>query len=244
MGLAWRGASQSDAGFKRTGPRSASFRVRRGDERPKKGIGRASEDGYFFVNRTLSSDSEEQGPKVTLRDELRDMTPRLRRYARALTSGNAASNELADDIVHTTLMRALGARHVGGAADLTVRLYATVTQIHREAATVGQQARAANSGQPALIADRGGARTAGQMLGRQTKLSAGLLRLPLEDREALLLVGLEGFDHGEAARILRISRTALIMRLTAARTALDSFLVARPRVASQSAVPYLRLVRS
>ena len=190
------------------------------------------------------SDSVRWGPKVTLREELRDMTPRLRRYARALTSGNSASNEIADDIVHTTLMRALGSRHVGGAADLTVRLYATVTQIHREAVTVGRQARAANSGQPALIAERGDALKAGQMLGRQTKLSAGLLSLPLEDREALLLVGLEGFDHCEAARILRISRSALIMRLTAARTALDSFLVARPLTAPQGAVPYLRLVRS
>ena len=183
-----------------------------------------------------------EGPRVTLRDELRDMTPRLRRYARALTSGNSTSNELADDIVHTTLMRALGARHVGGSTDLAVRLYATVTQIHREAATVGQQARAAASGQPALIVDRGGVHATGQMLGRQTKLSAGLLSLPLEDREALLLVGLEGFDHGEAARILRISRGALITRLTAARTALDSYLAARPH--PQGAVPYLRLVRS
>ena len=185
-----------------------------------------------------------RGLRVALRDDLRDMTPRLRRYARALTSGTAAANTFADDIVHTTLMRALGARHIGGAADLTVRLYATVTQIHREAVSVGRQARAANSGQPALIADRERTPVVGRPLGRQTKLSAGLLSLSLEDREALLLVGLEGFDHCEAARILRISRGGLISRLTAARTALDLFLVATPDVAPVGTVPYLRLVRS
>ena len=180
-----------------------------------------------------------------LRDTLKDLTPRLRRYARALSAGSPAANELADDLVHATLIRALGARHIGGNHDLAVRLFATVTQVHRDIALSNRQVRAAAVGQPALIADASGART-GTVSARQTKLSAALLSLTLDDREALLLVGLEGFDHGEAARILRISRGTLVARLTAARTALDAFLAARPMPAAarNTAVPYLRLVQS
>ena len=177
-----------------------------------------------------------------LREDLTELTPRLRRYARALSTGGALADDNADDIVHATLMRALGARHIGGSSDLLVRLYATVTQIHRDHAMAGIERRAATAGQPALVADSGRSTASRPIAVRQTRLSAGLLSLSLEDREALLLVGLEGFDHDEAARILRISRSALITRLTAARTMLDSFLATRPAVAQRGTVGYLRLV--
>lgn len=175
---------------------------------------------------------------MTLRDDLNACTPRLRRYARALVTGGAAPSPLADDLVHATLMRALGARHVGTSADLVVRLYATVTQLHRDVALSGREARAAGAGRPALVASQPNVAT----FARQTKLSAGLLSLPLEDREALLLVALEGFDHGEAARILRISRGTLIGRLGQARKALETHLRARPAPPRGRAAPHLRLV--
>lgn len=180
---------------------------------------------------------------AALRDELNTLTPRLRRYARALVTGRNISSELADDLIHATLMRALGARHIGAPVDLMVRLYATVTQLNREVAISSQQARAAGSGRPTLIAAERNFPAA-----RQTKLSAGLLSLPLEAREALLLVGLEGFDYTESARILRISRSVLISRLTQARTALDAALGAGQGATrgatspSRSRVPHLRLV--
>ena len=196
----------------------------------EKGMGRRPEDGYFFVNGALTgrfhgyASSQRFGGPVTvrddvLRDELNSLTPRLRRYARALTSGTANPSELADDLVHATLMRALGARHIGAPAELLIRLYATVTQLNREIAVSSQQARAAGAGRPTLIATGPNFSSA-----RQTQLSAGLLGLSLEAREALLLVGLEGFGYAEAARILRISRSVLISRLTQARTALDAAL--------------------
>lgn len=176
---------------------------------------------------------------MTLRDDLNTMTPRLRRYARALATGHAAASERADDLVHATLMRALGARTIGTSADLAVRLYATVTQLHREVATTSKSALAAGAGRPSLVSGEANF----PQSARQTKLSAALLSLSLEEREALLLVGLEGFDHGEAARILRISRTVLLHRLTSARTALDRHLQARPtEPRRRRAVPHLRLV--
>lgn len=172
-----------------------------------------------------------------MRDQLKLLTPRLRRYARALVTGSPGSAEIADDLVQATLMRALGSRHLDAGADLAIRLFATVTQLHREVAVSGQQARMAGSGRPSLVVNE-----AYSAAVRQTKLSAALMSLPLEDREALLLVALEGFDHGEAARILRISRSSLLARLTQARTALETSLQSRPAVPSSGRVSYLRLV--
>lgn len=176
---------------------------------------------------------------MILRDELNTLTPRLRRYARALATGSPLPSEHADDLVQATLMRAIGARYVGGMGDLAVRLFATVTQLHREGAIVGSSVAVAG-GRPALVAS-GVAAPSG--VGQQTKLSAGLLNLSLEEREALLLVTLEGFSYEEASRILRVSQSVLITRLTQARTALDQFMQARPaRRPTSRPVPYLRLV--
>lgn len=156
---------------------------------------------------------------ATLREALNGLSPRLRRYARALATGQAAPSDLADELVHATLMRALGARHVGAAGDLAIRLYATVTQLHREFALSGQRARAAGEARPSVVSP--GARFPSAPSNR---LSGALLRLPLELREALLLVALEGFDYADASRILRISRNVLFSRLTQARMALDAAL--------------------
>ena len=180
---------------------------------------------------------------LSLRDDLIACTPRLRRYARALATGSAANSVLADDLVQAALIRALGARQLGSTADLSVRLYATLTHLHRDSLVIGREMRAAGSGRPSLVAAH-----VAPALARQTRLSVGIMSLPLEDREALLLVALEGFDQGDAARILRVSRQTLVGRLGSARRALDAYLKAPSRTPQPkapqrgSAVPYLRLV--
>lgn len=174
-----------------------------------------------------------------MRDELSAMTPRLRRYARALVSGGAGTCDVSDTLVHATLMRALGARALGGASELPIRLFATVTQLHRDllpaerseiAAGVGRRPAVGGAGAPAPV----------------NRLAAALLQLSLEEREALLLVTLERFDHAVAARILRISRPVLFERLTRARTALGESLAASTAVSAVAEAatrkPYLRLV--
>lgn len=178
------------------------------------------------------------GAEVTLREDLNALTPRLRRYTRALATCGATASEFADELVHATLMRALGSRTVGTSADLAVRLFATVTQLHREMAVSDRQARAAGVGQPRLVANQ----THFPSAARHTKLAVGLMNLPLEEREALLLVGLEGFDHGAAARILRVSRSVLIARLTRARTSMDSHLRAADPASPTRDRSHLRLV--
>lgn len=52
------------------------------------------------------------------------------------------------------------------------------------------------------------------------RLERALGELPTHHREVLLLVGVEGFEQDEAARILEISYAALRQRLTRARAAL------------------------
>ena len=75
------------------------------------------------------------GLTLNLREDLNALTPRLRRYARALLSGHPGGGERADDLVHATLLRAMGARNVGNHSDLVVRLYATLTQLNRDTLT-------------------------------------------------------------------------------------------------------------
>lgn len=174
---------------------------------------------------------------MSLREDLNACAPRLRRYARALATGNPSGSTLADDLVHAALMRALGARQLGAAADLPIRLYATVTQLHREACEAGAPAQAGGMSRPALIAG-----ALAPAIARQTRLSAALMSLALDEREALLLVALEGFDHAEASRILRVSRATLLGRLTRARRALDIGLAAPSRPAPRPRAPHLRLV--
>ena len=179
-----------------------------------------------------------------LREDLNAMTPRLRRYARALATGGPGPSELADDIVHATLMRALGSRSFSASADRTVRVFATVTQLHRDVAASGRQALVAVAGRPALPTTRLDFAPAV----RPGRIATALLSLPLEHREAILLVALEGFGHGEAARILRIPRATLFTRLTQARSALDDTLASWPQPAQRAPAgrgrraPHLKLV--
>jgi RNA polymerase sigma-70 factor (ECF subfamily) len=197
------------------------------------------------VPRFLSCWSGE-GLKVKLREDLNALTPRLRRYARALMSGDPGGSERADDLVHATLIRALGSRNLGAHSDLVIRLYATLTQMHRGIAG-GQTGDAPAAIKPMAFGTRVGMKPASTLV-RQSKLTTSLMSLPLEDREALLLVALENFDHDEAARILHVTKTVLLARLTRARIAMEAQLqihAGAPRSLDHDRpqVSHLRLVK-
>ncbi len=181
---------------------------------------------------------------MTLRDDLNALTPRLRRYARALTSGHAGGCERADDLVHATLLRALNARNVGVHADLVIRLYATLTHLHRDSAATPFADRVPTPSRATP------ASALAFSVARRSRLALGLMSLPLEDREALLLVALEGFSHDEAALVLHVTRSTLLGRLGRARQALDGRLHRAPEprgsyLASERErpIPHLRLVK-
>jgi RNA polymerase sigma-70 factor (ECF subfamily) len=179
---------------------------------------------------------------VALRDDLNLCAPRLRRYARALAGGHPAPNEIADDLVQAILPRALEAGAAIGLAgpDLHLHLYALLTEWHRE--RLGVNARIEKENFTA-----GGPRAAAKptlSAPPRDKFANALLSLALEEREALLLVVLEGFSHAQAARILKISRTVLVARLARARAALGEIpameFASRPARVLPS---YLRLVK-
>jgi RNA polymerase sigma-70 factor, ECF subfamily len=76
------------------------------------------------------------------------------------------------------------------------------------------------------------------------KFADALLALALEEREALLLVVLEGLSYAQAARILKISRTVLVMRLAFARAALSETPAAKtPSRPAKARPSYLRVVK-
>jgi predicted DNA-binding protein (UPF0251 family) len=77
-------------------------------------------------------------------------------------------------------------------------------------------------------------------------MAAAVRMLPLELREALLIVVLAGFTHREAASALDISLSTLIARLTKAReriAALTGAPIVAGTAATVQAVPHLRVVK-
>jgi RNA polymerase sigma-70 factor (ECF subfamily) len=148
--------------------------------------------------------------------------------------------------MHTVLSQALDrdypSRLTGGILEL--ELYALLTKANRERLAGKLQAKA-----PGECQTFG---ACGQCAGEKLPVSSAssceawpsLLRLPLEEREALLLVALEGLSYSQACHVLRISRGILIARLARARGALSETAMKRsPFTPSKARPPYLRLVK-
>jgi RNA polymerase sigma-70 factor (ECF subfamily) len=185
---------------------------------------------------------------VALRDDLNSCAPRLRRYARALIAGHPAPNKIADDVVQAILLRTweAGASFRLAGAELHLHLYMLLTEWHRERLAAGRVGAKVHMEKENFYA--GGPRTAGKLPPSapppRGKFADALLALSLEEREALLLVALEGFTHLQAARILKISRTILVARLARARSALGEIPAAEFASRPVKVLPsYLRVVK-
>ncbi|WP_156898119.1 sigma factor-like helix-turn-helix DNA-binding protein [Methylocapsa acidiphila] len=180
---------------------------------------------------------------MSLRDDLNQSAPRLRRYARALVSGRPGPSALADEFVGAALRRALDCGIPGPRDDAALYLYSLVTDIHRESlrsASLGARAIESAPSYP------GGARTMGKVqsvCAPQDLPSSALAALRLDEKEALLLVALEGLSHAHAARVLKISRPILRARLARAREALSAALCADAPQTAKTRPSHLRLVK-
>lgn len=145
--------------------------------------------------------------------------PRLRRYARALTGERSA----ADDLVQDTLERAWSKFHLWRrGSDLRAWLFTVMHNVH-----VNQVRSRRNRGEtldydtcPVEVRA-----TQGDTL-EIRDLDAALSRLPDEQREVLLLVGLEQFGYEEAARVLGIPIGTVMSRLSRGRERLRTLLAA------------------
>ena len=146
------------------------------------------------------------------------VTPRLRRYARALT-GDAMR---ADDLVQDTLERALVKQHLWRqGSDLRAWMFTImhnvfVNQVRARPAdiTVALDAEAYDVPANINLVDR---LEVGDM-------DAAIRCLPDEQREVLLLIALEQLSYGETAQALGIPLGTVMSRLHRARERLRTVL--------------------
>jgi RNA polymerase sigma-70 factor (ECF subfamily) len=158
-------------------------------------------------------------------EQLRAHIPRLRRYARALTG----SREAADDLTQDTLERAWIKRDLwreqAGSADGKLRawLFAVMHRVFLNG--VKRTRRFDSLDDPAAARPEPASAGASAETGAALRdLQAALLRLPDEQREVLLLVGLEQLSYAEAAQALDVPIGTVMSRLSRARERLRQLL--------------------
>lgn len=147
---------------------------------------------------------------TAVRRGLEPLIPALRRFARALSR----DAETADDLVQDTLLRALRAEHLFHGGDLRTWLFTILLNLDRNR-------RRGLSRRPtlAVIEEVDPAGEPGSD-GTARDIERGLALLPVEQREVLLLVGLEGMSYREAAEVQGVPIGTVMSRLSRARTTL------------------------
>ena len=150
---------------------------------------------------------------------LEEQIPRLRRYARALTRDASR----ADDLVQDTLLRALAKQHLWQeGTNLRAWLFTLMHNQH-----VNDVRRSNRDGGNIDVTEMASVLVANTdpTASRQLReLERGLALLPLEQREAILLVGLEGMRYDEAAAIAGVPIGTVRSRLSRGREALRRIL--------------------
>jgi RNA polymerase sigma-70 factor (ECF subfamily) len=148
--------------------------------------------------------------------------PVMKRYARALTGDPA----WADDLVQDTAERALSRWHALRPQSnlrawlLTIlrHLYIDQLRMHREIAVDDETAPWNRMAAPAGEVDT--------LVLRDVQRA--LYRLPVEQREVLLLVGLEELSYQEAAIVMKVPVGTVMSRLSRAREHLRALLAEEP----------------
>jgi len=156
--------------------------------------------------------------------------PRLRRYARALTRDVIR----ADDLVQSCLVRAVAKQHLWQpGTDLRAWLFTILHNQH-----VNDVRRSAREGSTVSIDD------AAPMLTTQSNafdavqlrdLEAAIAKLPEEQSQVILLIGLEGMRYDEVAVILGVPIGTVRSRLSRGRDQLRELIGMEPKVRAAAA---------
>jgi RNA polymerase sigma-70 factor, ECF subfamily len=159
-----------------------------------------------------------------------ELIPRLRRYARALTGERGA----ADDLVQDTLERAWIKRHLWRrGSDLRAWLFTVMHNVYVN------QLRSRAAGATVYVdddtADSPVRPTQMDML-EVRDIDTALSRLPVEQRQVLLLIALERMSYDETARTLGIPIGTVMSRLSRARERLRLLLAGESGAASLKVV--------
>ena len=167
---------------------------------------------------------------VDFLDELEACVPALRRYARALTR----NIDHADDLVQDCLERAISRRGLfRPSGPMRPWLFTILVNLHRNARRT-EQRHGKHLNADSLL-DLGTPAPQHNHLAL-AELSRAIDALPLEQKETLLLVTLEGMAYAEAAAILDIPLGTLMSRLGRARAALR-------QATGETREPHLRSVK-
>jgi RNA polymerase sigma-70 factor (ECF subfamily) len=154
------------------------------------------------------------GGLATFRQQVEATIPALRRYARALTR----DGDIADDLVQDTLLRALRSEHLFHGGELRSWMYTILTNLNRN--RLRSLARRPilssidDNDAPDLAGPEGGGRD----------IARALATLADEQREALLLVVLEGLSYREVAEVQAVPIGTVMSRLARARGQIKSYL--------------------
>ena len=143
----------------------------------------------------------------------------LRRYARALTSDRAR----ADDLVQDTLMRALAKEHLWQRGT-NLRAWLFTIMHNQNVNTVRHGVRDAAAVDVETVSATLIAPTDPSASRQLRELERALSRLPLGQRQVILLVGLEGMSYDDAAEILGIPIGTIRSRLSRGRQTLRELL--------------------
>lgn len=148
-------------------------------------------------------------------DEIAECVPALRRYARALTH----DRDSADDLVQDCLERAIRKRRLWRPiGPIRPWLFRILLNLYRN--DLRRLRRTPVAVPVDELADN--LATAGTQFERAAlaETARAMERLPAEQREALLLVAVEGLGYAEAAGVLEVPIGTLMSRLGRARAAL------------------------
>lgn len=168
---------------------------------------------------------------MTETEQIAALIPRLRRYARALLGDPGA----ADDLVQDTLERAWRKAALWRpGTDLRAWLFAIMHNLFVN------QVRARTKDREISLEEAGLERTASADASSGTQLldlASALARLPPEQREVLLLVGLEELTYREVAHVLGVPIGTVMSRLARGRERL------RRLMNGEDGAPSLRVVK-
>jgi RNA polymerase sigma-70 factor (ECF subfamily) len=153
-------------------------------------------------------------------DPLTDLVaalPHLRRYARVLTCDPLR----ADDLVLETLASARGSQHaLPPAPSLRTRLFAVMHYLHRNTESPPQDAQLPRSLRPFADAPNAADDPRGAVHSGcpdTDDLLTRIMRMPLDEREVLVLVAVEDLAYAEIAALLGVSIGTVMATLIRAR---------------------------
>ena len=156
---------------------------------------------------------------TTFHRQVEEQIPRLRRYARALTR----NPERADDLVQDTLVRALAKQHLWQ-PDTNLRAWLFTLMHNQNVNNVRQSIREGLTVDIESVSNALTATTDPTASRQLDELDRALGQLPDEQRQVILLIGLEGMSYGETATILDVPIGTIRSRLSRGRDVLRRLL--------------------